>query len=157
MKDLLALVFEYRRLLARSEVTAGALKPRSSQRLDALEKLFGQEPNANNKPHDRRHARCDIRRPATVRVGDRVQSVSLVNLGGGGVCICPAPNVKSGETALLRIVADDQSTIYQYQVRANWSKYGDEDSCMGMPFVGIPRVIESTSPGPSRADTSSPV
>ncbi len=156
MRDLLELVFEYRRLLARSEAMAGSLKPRSSERLAALEKLFGQEPNSN-AVHPRRHARCDIRRPATLRVGDRVQAVSLVNLGGGGVCITPAPNVRTGDTALLRIVADDQSTIYQYQVRANWSTQGDEDSCMGMPFVGIPRVIESNSTAPRRADTSSPI
>jgi hypothetical protein len=142
MRDLLELVFEYRRLLARSEAIAGSLKPHNSQRLAALEKLFGQEPDSN-ATYPRRHARCDIRRPATLRVGDRAQAVSLVNVGGGGVCITPAPNVKAGETALLRIVADDQNTVYQYRVRANWSTGGAQDSCMGMPFVGIPRVIES--------------
>jgi len=156
MRDLLELVFEYRRLLARSEAIAGSLKPHNSKRLAALEKLFGQEPNVRGE-HPRRHARCDVRRPATLRVGDRVQSVSLVNLGGGGVCITPAPNVQTGETALLRIVADDQSTVYQYQVRANWSTGGEQDSCMGMPFVGIPRVIESHPTGSRRADTANPV
>tara|TARA_R110002073_G_scaffold208011_2_gene368275 strand:+ start:3660 stop:4124 length:465 start_codon:yes stop_codon:yes gene_type:complete len=153
MRDLLELVFEYRRLLARSEATAGSLKPHNLERLEALEKLFGQEPNSNAS-YPRRHARCDIRRPATLRVGDRVQPVNLVNLGGGGVCITPAPNVKAGETALLRIVADDQSTVYQYRVRANWSSRSEQDSCMGMPFVGIPRVIERNSAAPRRAGTA---
>lgn len=148
MRDLLELVFEYRRLLAKSEAIAGSLKPKSAKRLVALEMLFGQEPKAGSV-HRRRHARCDIRRPATLRVQGRVQSVSLVNLGGGGVCISPAPNVMAGETALLRIVADDQNTVYQYQVRANWATRGEKDSYMGMPFVGIPRLLDANSVTPT--------
>jgi len=45
-------------------------------------------------------------------------------------------------------------------VRATWSTQGIQDSCMGMPFVGIPKEIESgpaAYPPSSRPDTNTDV
>ncbi len=141
MRDLLEMVFEYRRLLARAEATNGNLSPQTQDRLRALENLFGQEP-AESGARPRRHARCDVRRPATLKVGDRVQPVSVVNLGGGGVCVSPAPNLGAGETAVLRVVGEDQRTVYHYPLRANWASRDEQTSQMGMPFVGRPRALD---------------
>ncbi len=142
MRDLLHLIFEYRRLLARAE-TAACLRPASQRRLVALEKLFGKEPNTvdESASANRRHARCEIQAPATIRLEGRVQPVNVVNLGGGGVCVSPAPNVPQGTTALLRILSEDKTRVYQYQVRASWSTRSNGESHMGMPFVGIPREV----------------
>lgn len=161
MSNLLQLVFEYRRLLAKSDAIAGSLRPPASRRLKALEKLFGKEPAQAGSDRARRFARCELRLPATVRVNDRVQPVSLVNLGGGGVCVSPAPNLQAGEIALLRIVAEDQSKVYQYQVRQCWASHTGTASQMGMPFVGIPRTLrvdeELSPPNPnSRAKSTVP-
>ncbi len=139
MRDLLEMVFEYRRLLARSEATDGNMTQQTEARLRALENLFGREPSVQGAA-PRRHARCDVKRTATLRVGDRVQAVSVVNLGGGGVCVSPAPNLAEGQRAVLRVVGDDQQTVYQYPVRAHWTRRGEDSSQMGMPFVGRPSV-----------------
>lgn len=141
MRDLLHLIFEYRRLLAKADLVAGSLRPKAAERLAALEKLFGKEPNLSGDEGKRRHARCQIQASATIRVDGRVQPVHIVNLGGGGVCVSPAPNLRAGQTALLRILSEDKSRVYQYQVRASWTERGEVGSQMGMPFVGIPREV----------------
>jgi hypothetical protein len=149
MRDLLQLLFEYRRLSAKAEAFAGSLRPGGSKRLAALEKLFGKEPDGESKT-GRRHARCSVSVPATVKIDGHVQPVKLVNIGGGGVCVSPAPNLKSGDTALLRIVGEDETEVFQYQVRAGWSWRSNTESQMGMPFVGPPRVLSGSS---QRADS----
>jgi hypothetical protein len=149
MSDLLQLVFEYRRLVAKADAFAGSLRPGAQKRLAALEKLFGQEPD-DESSSKRRHARCAVSVPATVKIDGHVHPVKLLNIGGGGVCISPAPNLRSGETALLRIVGEDETEVFQYQVRAGWSWRSETESQMGMPFVGPPRVL---SPQSQRADS----
>lgn len=149
MRDLLHLLFEYRRLLTKAEAFAGSLRPGAQKRLVALEGLFGREPEDDGKSA-RRHARCAVSVPATVKVGGHVQPVKVVNIGGGGVCVTPAPNLKAGDTAFLRVVGEDETEIFQYQVRAGWSWRNDTESQMGMPFVGPPRVLSGQS---QRADS----
>lgn len=146
MRDLLQLVFEYRRLLAKVKIKTD-LRPKARGRLDALEKLFGEEPS-EDPAHEasgrarRRHARCSISVPATVRVNGTLQPVNLVNVGGGGICISPAPNMQVGDTAFLRIHAEEDGCVYQYQVQASWMTQTQNSTIMGMPFIGTPRELE---------------
>ena len=146
MRELLQLVYEYRRLDARAAAYAGPLRPMAQKRLSALEKLFGQEPDS-----PRRHARCDISLPATIKINGNVQPVQLVNIGGGGVCVSPAPKLREGEAAVLRVVASDAKTVYQYQVKGGWTWRDEGQSQMGLPFVGAPRELSWQS---QRANSS---
>jgi hypothetical protein len=145
MKDVMDLIFEYRRLIARRDVMAVDLSVPARARLAGLEKLFGGG-NDNVAANDdgtrrRRHARVEVNIPATVRVGDRVHSVQIVNVGGGGLCIEPAMDLRQGELAILRVVSSDAGRIYQYEVEASWVDDGPERSAVGMPFIGIPREL----------------
>jgi hypothetical protein len=134
-------VYEYRRLSARAAAFAGSLRPGAAQRLAALENLFGQEPGGQESESPRRHARCEISIPATLKINGNVLPVKVVNMGGGGVCVSPAPMLKRGETALLRIVSHDSKCVFQYQVRGGWTWRADGESQMGLPFVGAPRAL----------------
>ncbi len=151
MKDLLQLVYEYRRLSARAEAYAGSLKPRAETRLAALEKLFGQEPGCEETTPPRRHARCELSVPATIKIDGNVQPVQLINMGGGGVCVSPAPKLKNGQTALLRIVASDTRRVFQYQVKCGWTCRSEIASQMGLPFVGPPVEVSGSSQRPGSA------
>ncbi len=151
MRDLLQLVYEYRRLCARAEAFAGKLPPQAETRLAALEKLFGEEPASAQASQPRRHARCDLNIPATIKIDGNVQPVKVVNLGGGGVCVSPAPNLKPGQRALLRIVGGDACSVFQYQVKGGWTFREEQDSHMGLPFVGAPVELSKPSQRPGSA------
>jgi hypothetical protein len=140
MRDVLHLVYEYRRLLARQD--KNTLGPRAFERLQALERLFGSEPARRERPDGKRqHARCDVNFPATIRArGGRVQPVNVVSMGGGGVRVTPAPALRPGDEAVIRIVGEDDR-LYQYGVKVGWVQRDSESSAMGMPFVGVPREV----------------
>lgn len=141
MKDVMDLIFEYRRLLARRDVMGVELSDRGRARLAGLEKLFATEIAANDQTSRRRHARVDVNVPATLRVGGRIHPVNIVNVGGGGICIEAAPTLEPGQQAVLRIVSADGDRIYQYQVQASWTQATPAKNAAGMPFVGIPREL----------------
>lgn len=138
------LVYEYRRLLAHRELSGGRLSRRHTARLAGLHRLFGREPEDIDGigPHGRRqHARCEVHLQATLVMGRRVLRAQVVDVGGGGVCIAPAPPLEPGERARLRIPSpDDPSVIHEYLVEATWSSPGP-GSTMGMPFIGVPRQL----------------
>ena len=143
MSDLLELVYEYRSLLAK-EAQEDALEAAASQRLQALSRLFGSEPSqadAEGSVRRRRHARCDLEVSATLKIGEDVHPVAVINVGGGGLCVSPAPELSSGKNATISIVSDDCCKIYQYEVRAGWVQRSRGRSSMGMPFVGAPRAM----------------
>ncbi len=140
MPDLLHLVYEYRRLLARRDLATMDLSEAGAMRLDALAKLFGTEPGDESYERRRRYARVDVALAATIAVGRQVHEVSIVNLGGGGVRVEPAPPLQPGERTVIRIVASDVGSVYHYPVEASW-RAGGGRSAMGMPFVGTPRQV----------------
>jgi hypothetical protein len=135
MNDILALVYEYRRLLARRELMGGDLSDESKRRLDSLERMLG-EPTTDSK---RQHARSEVLIPATLLQGHRVQPVSIIDVGGGGVRVSPAPTIRPGEKATIRIVDGDTGSVYHYPVVVKWYLRNSEESSMGMPFVGAPK------------------
>lgn len=150
MADLLDLIYQYRRLLVRQEILGNAFGEDGQERLANLEKLFGKDPEDTGAvklglPYTRRHARCDVKFPATVQMGRRVHPVDVVNLGGGGLRVEPAPPLRQGERAVVRIVSMDSGAVYQYPVEASWTDRGPGSSAMGMPFVGAPRVLPLAS------------
>ena len=137
-EDVLQFVYEYRKLLARRGMLKQQLEPASAERLAALEKLFA--PGTDRGPHKRHYARCPVRLRATVKAGGRVQPVVIVNVGGGGLCVSPAPSLHSGERAVVRVFDPRSRSTYHYPVHASWVRDAadDGDSLMGMPFVGAP-------------------
>jgi len=141
LSDVLQHVFEYRKLLARRELLRARFDTESKDRLEALERLFASDPG---EEHRRQHARCDVSVPATIKAGGRIQRVEVVNVGGGGICVAPAPRLSPGERAVVRIVAADKCSEYHYPVQALWVERDDTLSAMGLPFVGAP--LQVTSP-----------
>jgi hypothetical protein len=141
MSDLLDLVYEYRRLLARRDVNGGRMSESIERRLLGLERLFGADPDDLGHRSRRRHARCEVRLPATIKIGDRVEPVDVVDIGGGGLRVEPAPMLKPGGRAQIRIVSHDTGRVYFYQVEAKWVARDASRSTMGLPFVGAPRQM----------------
>ena len=141
MSDVLQHVFEYRKLLARRDLLGQRLDEESRTRLDALERLFAASPHDE---HRRRHARCDVSVPATVKAGGRIQAVQVVNVGGGGLCVVPAPRLQPGERAVVRIISRENHLEYHYPVQAQWVDRNTESSAMGLPFVGAPLQVSSS-------------
>jgi len=139
MTDLLQLVFEYRRLVVHRALLSGKLSVANRQRLVGLERLFGQDPEDRSQRHRRRHARCEVRLPATLKMGRHVENVDVVNIGGGGVCVEPAPLLRKGQRASIRVVSLEQGTAYHYRVEAGWARRTGQSAAMGMGFVGTPR------------------
>jgi len=136
-EDVLQFVYEYRKLLARKGMLNQRLDGASAERLTALEKLFA--PGPDDGPHHRRYARCPVSLRATVKAGGRVQPVLIVNVGGGGLCVSPAPSLRSGERAVVRVFDPTSRSTYHYPVHASWVRSGAQGpSFMGMPFVGAP-------------------
>ncbi len=144
-EDVLQFVYEYRKLLARRDLLDARLDRASAERLVALEKLFAPEPD--DGPHHRRYARCDVSMRATVKAGGRVESVQIVNVGGGGLCVSPAPALRKGERAVVRVVDPQSRSAYHYPVQASWVQ-GSQDgpSLMGLPFVGAPLHVAAVPP-----------
>jgi|GEM_PF-3333318 len=145
MTSLVHLVYQYRRLLARQELMGGQLSRSSERRLQALDKLFGEEPDEQTEAmglaRRRRHARCEVRVPATIKMGGQVQAVNVTSLGGGGVRVEPAPSLRRGERAVVRIVSLETGSIYHYPVTAGWAERSRSQSAMGMGFAGVPRQM----------------
>lgn len=137
MRDLLHLVYEYRQLVARE----GELSERARERLGALDRLFGTEPGAADAAGPlRQHARCDVEVAAVLTASGTEYQVTVVNLGGGGLCIERAPELEAGQSAVIRLMAD--GCLYEYPVEARWRAASGADALMGMPFCGAPRKLE---------------
>jgi len=139
MKDVLQLVYEYRRLVAKRDLMGATLSAKALERLDALERLFGREPEPDGGPAAglRRHARCEVDASAVMRLQGTDHTVEVVNVGGGGLCVANAPEMTEGEQAILRI--QDGDSVYQYQVEARWCDH--QNRRLGLPFVGVPRAL----------------
>ena len=137
MFDVVHLLFEYRALVVDDH--NGVLTPGKAKRLRSLERLFGQDPEDSCGPHrNRKHARCDTHVPALITHSGRTQPVDVVNLGGGGVRVEPAPDLTQGESATLIIQCTDDNSVYRVQVRAEWMSPRATRSAMGMRFVSSP-------------------
>lgn len=143
MSDLLKAVYDYRNLLSRRDLLRMRLSAEEVARLDALEKLFEWRPEEGGPTSlplalRRRFARCDVRVPASVKAGSTVQPVVVVNLGGGGVVVEPAPSLKRGELTVLKIRVTSIGREFQFPCQAKWLAGGLNQSAMGLQFIGVP-------------------
>jgi len=145
--DLLSMLYEYRKLAARDELLGDRLPACDQRRLEALDRLFAADPDDTNpsircgQPR-RRHARADVDIPATVTVQGRPERVRIINVGGGGVCVEPAPPLRAGEHAVIRVFIGGRE--YHYPVCARWARTTANGSTMGMPFTGPPLRLGAT-------------
>lgn len=150
MHDLFELVFEYRQLLVRRKVEGTGLAPPVRHRLDALHRLLGREPllghpEGSGSFSRRRHARCDVEAPASLRLGDEVVAIELSNLGAGGVCAVTPVALEVGQRGALRLVSPDSRRIYECVAQVSWTSASDEQHLVGLRFVGAPREVGPAS------------
>ena len=151
MHDLFELVFEYRQLLARRKTMGPDLaSPVLRHRLGALHRLLGREPlqadaDGSGTFSRRRHARCDVEGPASLRLGDEVVPLELSNLGAGGVCAVTPGALEVGQRGALRLVSPDSGRIYECVAQVSWASVEDEQHLVGLRFVGAPREVPPAS------------
>lgn len=150
MHDLIELVFEYRQLLARRKAEGPGLAAPVRHRLDALHRLLGREPFLGHPDGSgtftrRRHARCDVEAPASLRLGDEVVAIELVNLGAGGVCAVTPGALEVGQRGALRLVSPDSGRIFECVAQVSWSSVDDEQHLVGLRFLGAPRAVPPAS------------
>jgi len=136
--DLLWKVYEYQRLLAQASVFGDRLGAESRNRLAQLERDLEQGAQVTPSGPRRRFARASVDLRATLKAGGRVHPVHVVNLGGGGLCVEPAPTLQSGERAVVKLTSAETGESYAYPVEARWTKRSARMSTMGLPFVGVP-------------------
>jgi PilZ domain len=149
MQHLFELVFEYRNLLARRKSEGLSLDPPARYRLDALHRLLGREPSRDDDPgamgsgafSRRRHARCDVDLPATLRIGAALAAIEILNLSAGGVCAVTPEPLPVGERGLLRITSPDTGRVYECGARVSWSTDEGREHMAGMRFVGVPFLV----------------
>jgi hypothetical protein len=144
MIDLIHFVYEYRKLLARRDLLGARLDPDGRERLEALERLFapGEEEARSHRVHRRRYARCDLDLRATIKMAGRVHVVRVVNLGGGGMCVTPAADLRGGDRGVVRIITA-AGRAYHYPVQAKWLRTTGSSTIMGLPFIGVPLQVSS--------------
>jgi hypothetical protein len=134
MDDILRLVCELRALHGRRE-NGVPLDNAQHRRLDALERLFVATPEDDTPgPERRRWARLDVEIPAVVESRGLAHAVTIVKLGGGGLEIRPAIDVRRGEPAIVR-VAEGLPREVRLQARAVWQN----PAAIGLQFFGVPR------------------
>jgi hypothetical protein len=135
MEALIARIYEYRRLLGRRALVGGSLSAESQNRLAALE----SELKGDAGPSNRTFTRTQVEISATLIQGRRSSPVSVVDISGGGIRITPAPTLRPGDKATVRIASSEAGQIYHYPVEVRWCFRDAEGSAMGLPFTGTPR------------------
>ncbi|HLU66730.1 MAG TPA: PilZ domain-containing protein [Kofleriaceae bacterium] len=138
MNDLLALVFEYRTLLARRRREGELLGLPERRRLDALERLLGREPTDAEETGElgrRRHARCDVRLDAELRVAGRVVAMSVVDLGAGGIGVVAGERLPAGARGALRVSSAESARVYDCRAEVTWSGGGAGTWRAGLRFL----------------------
>jgi len=140
-QEILHSVYEYRKLLSQQQLLGDQLAAPARRRLADLEdRLADGAPVVPGAPR-RRFARASTQIVATVKAGGRVHPVQIVNVGGGGMCVEPAPALRGGERAVVRVVSGETGCEYQYPVEARWVHRSGRASLMGLPFVGAPLLL----------------
>jgi hypothetical protein len=143
MSDLVRKVYEYRDLLGRRDLLRMPLDDHEADRLETLTRLFEWRPEDLSsallpKSVRRRFARLDVRIPATVKIGDDVWLVRIVNLGAGGAVVEDAPPLRRGDLAVLRVPMRKSGREYHFSSQVVWHAEPPGRSLTGLTFVGVP-------------------
>jgi hypothetical protein len=139
-------ICEYRRLRGRRDLLCNPLDHAESERLDLLEHLFGLGEDAPSPTPPvqgrRRFTRAEVEIRATVSVGEDDVPIRILNLGGGGVMIAPAPDLNRGDLTILKIV-DEIDGPYRLPAQVMWVTPVPDGLALGLAFVGLPLYVES--------------
>jgi hypothetical protein len=134
-------ICEYRSLSADRYVLGRSLDQRELDRLRALERKLGRlgEEHKGSGDDRRRFARLEVEIPATLLVGTCQRSVTIVNIGGGGMVIEPAHGLGPGDLTMIAIAGG-----YRLPLQVVW--IAADRVALGLRFVTIPGHGPLTSP-----------
>jgi hypothetical protein len=145
MSELIKCVYDYRNLLGRRDLLRMHLDAEEKHRLESLDQLLEWRPEEGGPSTfplalRRKFSRFDMRIPATVRVGrgDSAAPIVIVNMGGGGVVVEPAPSLRRGELTVVKIKCSALGREFHFPAQAKWLSESLNRSSMGLAFVGIP-------------------
>jgi PilZ domain len=142
MRNILKHICDYRTLRARRDLLRQTLPPDDVHRLEALELLFAFDPTELRSPalarDRRRYMRLDVALRATLAAGVRDTDTRIVNIGGGGLVVAPAPPIRRGELAVVRIKDRETNREYHLPVQAVWKAVIHGETALGLSFVGMP-------------------
>ena len=142
MRNILKHICDYRTLRARRDLLRQTLPPDDVHRLEALELLFAFDPTELRSQalarDRRRYMRLDVRIRAKLGSGVKNIETTIINIGGGGVVVSPAPPLRRGELAVIRIADRETHRQYHLPVQAVWKSILKGETVLGLTFVGMP-------------------
>jgi hypothetical protein len=142
MRNILKHICDYRTLRARRDLLRQTLPADDVHRLEALELLFAFEPSELRSKalarDRRRYMRLDVRIKARLGAGVKDIETTVVNIGGGGLVVSPAPSMRRGELAVIRISDRETHRQYHLPVQAIWTSVVKGVTVLGLTFVGMP-------------------
>ena len=142
MRNILKHICDYRTLRARRDLLRQTLPPDDVHRLEALELLFAFDPTEVRSQalvrDRRRHMRLDVAIKATLAAGVRDTDTRIINIGGGGLVVSPAPAIRRGELAVIRIKDRESHREYHLPVQVVWKAMVGREPALGLCFVGMP-------------------
>jgi hypothetical protein len=159
MDELVRCAYEYRYLRGRRELMRHELSVEDAGRLQELSLLWESAPDRGPEGLPpalrRRFARCDVRVPAILKIGERERPVLVVNVGGGGAVVEPAAALalRWGELVVLRVRLPSLGREYQFHAQARWSQdpSSGRTGRLALAFVGMPLELRF---GPGRSALS---
>ena len=142
---LLGLVYDYRSLLGRRDIVRMALDDDERDQLADLEQRFLWTHEITNAKQPltalrRRYLRLPLHaRPAQVKIGTEFHETTIVDIGGGGLCLEhePAPALRVGEVTVVKIPDPVVGREYHLPVQMAWIV----GSRVGLAFFGIPIAL----------------
>jgi hypothetical protein len=143
--DLVAHLYEYRTLIGCRDELHEALSGAERERLDALERLFHwRAPDGTDVLPSlvrRRMARCDVDITASILVGARRSAAVIVNLGGDGLALDPAPRLAAGVHAVVVVEDEGDGREYRFPIEIRWCRSYRQHAALGARFRGVPVEI----------------
>ncbi len=124
----LEMLYQYRRLLAKCESSAGL----------TLEEIEGF-----STLEDILHIPRAVELSARLRSKKFVDPIVVEAVGRAGAVCVGCPYLEEGQTLELRIKSDDHS--YRFAVRVAWAREAEDDSYdAGLVFEGAPVLVRNT-------------
>jgi len=139
---ILRLVYEYRNLLGRRDIVHMPLGDEERHELAELEQRFLWTGEATNVALPmalrRRFLRMNVRLTATMKVGREFTPVSIIDIGGGGLMVEPAPRLQVGDLTVVKVQDPTIGREYHLPAQVAWRQVRPKTSRMGLAFFGIP-------------------
>jgi hypothetical protein len=139
---LLDLVFRYRTLLGKCELSIG-LTLEEIDEMCNLEAVFTSQERLDAH-HRRRFRRSPVAMAALIRGAKYNDHVKITQLSAGGFECRGAPYVEEG--AQVEIVIDVEEHSYRFSARAVWMRDDGADYRIAFAFEGIPVLVQGVQP-----------